>query len=663
VLARSQEATRRTLITEAFEAEALNTPEGDQLAASLREQAAAILGTPDTTFDANIPELLRTRPDPNRFAIFSDSMAPALLKAKWGSGELRDSPFPFLATINTPIKPQGYFTTKSSLDFIGEYEQGLAENVTGFLTFGDSLPFGSDADGDSLFRQELSTLRVVPFFVGPDGLRNTSDDLPYVAANDRALGEGYALAPPIAGTPQDRFDLVSGGIPVYTQTAQRTVDNLNAPGTTKLVEVYGVYNPVFLSRSTCASRLNGTFDAATGTCTAADGSDITQVAVARGCKLRADRGKGLGLPTIGINADGHCIEVNSASQNQSTVQFEILPLLGDTLLRPTVATSEPLDMTDFQLRGNFNVELPARPRSKSQGIYFESPGQRELYDERHDLISNLDLKYSVDSLTWNHGASQTEHEFAEGYLEFEMADSQLYARLGKLIVVWGKTELFRNQDRNNPLDIGNGIFAPLEEQRVGQWAADITISPEAFMRIGPVEDLRVELLTIFNPFEPTDLGKCGEGAAVDIICLKSFGAMAAGLAGLGVIGETRPTKDYHGLATYDSGVRIEGRFDRFTFAVSDFWGWDDGFYLDLVQQYERTSDLTSGAPLSVSMVDRRQGCKVRTNEEARRSVRTGSRATATTSSPVPASVCSGSRRTRTACSACATPTRWRGSRR
>ena len=161
-------------------------------------------------------------------------------------------------------------------------------------------------------------------------------------------------------------------------------------------------------------------------------------------------------------------------------------------------------------------------------------------------------------------------------------------------MVWGKTELFRNQDRNNPLDIGNGIFAPLEEQRVGQWALDLTFSPEAFMRVGPVEDLRLEFLTIFNPFEPTDLGKCGEGTAVDIICLKSFGAMANGLAGIGVIGEHRPYDDYESPERWDFGARLEGRFDRFTFAISDFWGWDDGFYLDLVQQYERTSDVDHG---------------------------------------------------------------------
>jgi hypothetical protein len=609
-LTRTQETQRRTLITEATLLEQTGDRDDAEQARALREQAAAILGTPETSFDANIPELLGTRPDPNRFAIFAKGMAPDLLTAKWGSGQLRNLNFPFLATINTPIRPQGYFSTKSSLDFVGEYEQGLAENMIANL--GSSVPTATDADGDLLFKPALSVLRQTPFFLGPDGLRNTPDDLPYVRTNDRAGDSGYTLAPPITGTTQDHFDRQNGGVPIYTQTAQITVTDVDA-GTPKVVEVYGIYNPVFLARFGCGlTGLNGTFDPASSTCTV-NGEDVTQRAIERGCRLRLRPAQG--YSTVGFNADGDCIEVNTKDEQNGEVQFEVLPLLGDRSLRPTLATEEPLDTTDLQLIGNSDSELPARPRAPKQGIYFQSPGQREIYNARHDLVSNLDLKYSVDSLTWNHGASQEEHEFQEGYLEFEMADSQLYARVGKLIVVWGKTELFRNQDRNNPLDIGNGLFGPLEEQRVGQWAVDLTISPEQFMRIGPVEDLRVELLTIVNPFEPTDLGKCGEGAAVDLICLKSFGAMANGLAAIGIVGERRPYDDYEGVERWDWGMRIEGRLDRFTFALSDFWGWDDGFYLDLVQQYERTADFTTGAPLNVNMVDRTVGCTIRTNSD------------------------------------------------
>jgi hypothetical protein len=110
--------------------------------------------------------------------------------------------------------------------------------------------------------------------------------------------------------------------------------------------------------------------------------------------------------------------------------------------------------------------------------------------------------WNEDQLQWNHGESQQEHEFYEGYLEFEMPDSQLFARIGKQLVIWGKTELFRNQDHNNPLDIGNGKPGPRRGVGSGR---STSRSPEAFMRVGPVEDLRLELLWIMNQFTPTDL--------------------------------------------------------------------------------------------------------------------------------------------------------------
>ena len=85
--------------------------------------------------------------------------------------------------------------------------------------------------------------------------------------------------------------------------------------------------------------------------------------------------------------------------------------------------------------------------------------------------------------------------------------------------------------------------------------------------------------------------------------------MANGLAGLGVIGEHRPWDDYSGIERFDFGARIEGRFDRFTFSVSDFWGWDDGLVLDVVHQYGRRADAETGAPVNVTGP---QVCRVRT---------------------------------------------------
>ena len=624
VLSRSEAAQRAGLLAEAAEVAKRGGAGDAQLAADLNAEAAAILGTPEDTFDANIPELLATRPDPNRFGILANDMAPELLEAKWGSSKLRNLVWPFLATINTPIKPEGYFAGGGALDTVGQNDQALGETIKAEI---GGLPTAKDNDGFLVFQEENAKARANPFFVGPDGVRDTDDDLPYVTNNLRAQAVGYALGAPIQDTAIDRFDVsvfefedpetgagIGPAIAVFSLTAQINVqpaNDLDPEAEKKLVELYGVYTPEFLASQGCAT-VGGTFNWTTAKCSLAGGEDATAAASQRGC---VERAKFLKTINIGRNADGDCIEMNmSAAPKDSEIQFEVIGLLGDLRARPEGAINEPLDATDFRsvADGGANNTMPARPRASENGIVFQSPGAREQYEQYHSLVSNLDLKYSVDSLQWNHGASQREHEFAEGYLEFEMVDSQVYARLGKLIVVWGKTELFRNQDRNNPLDIGNGIFAPLEEQRVGQWAMDLTFSPEAFMRVGPVEDMRLEFLTIFNPFEPTDLGKCGEGTAVDIICLKSFGSMANGLAGIGVIGEHRPYDDYSGMERWDFGARLEGRLDRFTFAISDFWGWDDGFYLDMVQQYERTSDPTTGAPLTVNTINSGSGCKIRT---------------------------------------------------
>ena len=609
VLSISQESTRRALLADAADAQRA----GDQQAARLAQQEAdAILGTPGTTFDANIPELLGTRPDPNRFAIFAKATVPELLTAKWGSNKIGTAITPFLATINTPINPKGYFANASSVNWFGQYETGLAEDLNAVAFLGGS-PRANDADGQAIIDATAALNKANPFFLGPDGIRDTADDLPFVAKNPAAQTAGYRIADPIAGTDIDRFDT-----PDYVKTAQIDVPSASTPGVIKTVELYAIYNPVVITQDGCGA-LHQTYNSKDNTCHDASGANISQLALTAGCKRRSDINVQAKFD-IGVNADGDCIEVNNSASGRGPgganqeLQYEVLSLLSDPRARPASASSEPLSGTDLLLYGNFGFQIPARPRVKGNGITYQAPGTAEFYATHKAVVSRLDLHFSEDELQWNHGASQKEHEFAEGYLEFEMADSQLFARVGKLIVIWGKTELFRNQDRNNPLDIGNGLFGPLDEQRVGQWAADVTISPEIFMRVGPVEDLRLELLWIFNKFEPTDLGKCGEGGAVDLICLKSFGAMASGLAGIGVAGERRPDHDYNSWATWDYGARIEGRFDRFTFAISDFWGWDDGFYLDLVQQYERTADLTTGAPLSTS--SRAGGkCTIRKNAE------------------------------------------------
>ena len=70
-------------------------------------------------------------------------------------------------------------------------------------------------------------------------------------------------------------------------------------------------------------------------------------------------------------------------------------------------------------------------------------------------------------LAWNRGQSQqSQKELKELYVDFEMFDSQLFVRAGYQTIVWGKTELFRNQDQFNPQDVGLASLPSLEESRI-----------------------------------------------------------------------------------------------------------------------------------------------------------------------------------------------------
>ena len=169
VLSIPQDSERRALIAEASQAEKA----GDkQLAKELRKQAADVVGNTENNFDANIPELLATRPDPNRFAIFSTAVAPDLLSSQWGTNKIGTSLVSFLATIDTPINPQGYFSVSRSLNWYGQFEAGLADDMSFAQLAG--APQTQDADGLTVIAPELSVKKAIPFFVGPDGLRDTA---------------------------------------------------------------------------------------------------------------------------------------------------------------------------------------------------------------------------------------------------------------------------------------------------------------------------------------------------------------------------------------------------------------------------------------------------------------------------------------------------------
>ena len=542
---------------------------GDTVRAEeLALEAAKLIHTdPDSIAAGELPlfddpettkQLIETRPDKNVFTALAASQgrdAQTLLSSLWGASQLKDFILPYLATLDTEIEPFGYFTGPSS-DTVDEFAVGLADKteVPG-SGFGDLEP-------------GIIRLGAVPFLVGPDGRRNSHDDLPFFQTGMRQADANDPGGP----DPIGEFEFKSKTFVTVKGTE---------------VELFRSFKDEAVVQAGCIA-LGGVF--ASGACQVA-GADVTSTARRRGCKVQTGE-----FQTGGINQDGSCVKLPVA---QAGIPFATLEALANLDFRPERAVLEPTDLTDFKLTAKSDGKgIPARPGAPGGGLYFTTRGVQKLVASSSRLVSSLDLEFSEDRLRWGHGASEDENEFKEGYLEFEMFDGNFFARVGKLILVWGKTELFRNQDRNNPLDISNGVITRLEESRIGQWIVDMVYSPEAWMRVGPVEDLRLELAVIFDDFEPIDLGACGENTSLALVCLKSFGAMASGLAGLGLVGEVRPDQEYSGFKAFDYGIRLEGRWDRFTFAVTNFWGWDDVPYVDLVFQYGRQVDPNTGAPVN-----------------------------------------------------------------
>ncbi len=83
----------------------------------------------------------------------------------------------------------------------------------------------------------------------------------------------------------------------------------------------------------------------------------------------------------------------------------------------------------------------------------------------------------------------------------------------------------------------------------------------------------------YDEFEPTDIGRCGEPYAPLPVCGKTYGLMAHGFVGVALAGEVRPPNPWNSFSGIEVGGRLEWRYDRFSFAITDFYGYNDGGYI------------------------------------------------------------------------------------
>jgi hypothetical protein len=250
-----------------------------------------------------------------------------------------------------------------------------------------------------------------------------------------------------------------------------------------------------------------------------------------------------------------------------------------------------------------SAELPFRPAptvaaagggpaSIARGIYYPSPALRKAIDD--DIFDSFDQNFRQAELEWNRGASQQdERELKELYADMEFFDSRLWVRAGKQNIVWGKTELFRTTDQFNPADLALATLPDLEEARIPLWSIRGVYS---FYSLGPLEDVRLELAANLDDFEPSDIGRCGEPFTVFAACNKTTGLFFHGVTGFGVAGEHRPPNPWSNASGVEYGARLEFRYGRFSFQISDFFGYEDLPYADRLSDYSRNVDPFSGRP-------------------------------------------------------------------
>jgi hypothetical protein len=98
----------------------------------------------------------------------------------------------------------------------------------------------------------------------------------------------------------------------------------------------------------------------------------------------------------------------------------------------------------------------------------------------------------------------------EAYVKktFDLADgSNMFLKLGRQQVVWGRTDLFRVLDVINPVDYSrNNIYDELQDIRIPMWIA------QGEWRLGGSESMQERNLQVvwnFDKFRPNNLGQCG----------------------------------------------------------------------------------------------------------------------------------------------------------
>jgi len=327
----------------------------------------------------------------------------------------------------------------------------------------------------------------------------------------------------------------------------------------------------------------------------------------------------LGFFYFGDLVEGHCrrwgARARPGSQDGRSTGSTLLldPNCDYDSIGANRATPNPFNPNDFNpligVKGS--AALPYRPAPEfnansgaplqyARGVYYPNYRLQQLLADGD--LTQVSTKYRRGELAWNRGQSQQEQkELKELYADIEMFDSRLWLRIGYQTIVWGKTELFRNQDQFNPQDVGLASLPSLEESRISLWALRAIWS---FYDVGPLNDVRLEIAMNYDQYQSIDPGVCGEPYAPLAVCQLNEGTIAHGYLGLGLAGIQLPPDPWNSLQGIEVGARLEFRWDRFSFAITDFYGYQDIPYVEQIFSYSRNVDPVSGRPRHTMTTER-----------------------------------------------------------
>ncbi|HYB11953.1 MAG TPA: DUF1302 family protein, partial [Myxococcota bacterium] len=310
---------------------------------------------------------------------------------------------------------------------------------------------------------------------------------------------------------------------------------------------------------------------------------------------------GLGFDNLGPWLPENVVIENAALNHIanpfSTQDFNpIIPICSNTICRPGNG------LVGFGGLGG--GALPYRPAPNvasssltgnllnAQGIYYPTPALVNYLSNGRP--GNTNANFSQNDLAWGWTASQDEtYAFQEGYLHAEFLDGRAWLRVGKQLIVWGKTELFATTDQFNPRNDALSSLPSLEESRIPVWAARAVYN---FYSVGPFEDVRLEGALNLDRFTPDDIGSCGMPYAVNAVCDKAFGLFAHGTTGVAIAGQTSPPDWWQSTQGLQGGVRLEFRWDRYSFALVDIYNYVRVPFANNINTYSRNVDPLSGLP-------------------------------------------------------------------